>query len=435
MKVSNNQNAFMMLASRSKKTNQPQQKKNSFEEILSSNKNTASNNQVKDKKVQQPVENNTVVNEEPKDKEIPKRDIKVKESTADENLSEQEGNEEQLIEIEEITQEEINMIMDMLAEAGVDISNLDEGLFEEISKEVDLKQLVVDINNISDNTNIPKQDILNKLTELISQKDGDVTLDKNEIKDLLSKFKKEVEVIKVDALKTGNMNKQGEIKIVDLTSQRPVEEITSIIKNKNEVSTKKSDESKENTMMPVKIINIKEKANINSNQMFMNLSKGTQETNQEIKVENITTKNIEYQNILEQVTKGTVKVINENQSMINIKLKPETLGNMTLKVVVEEGKVVAEAVVENQAVKNILLSNIQELKDNLSQQGLDVQKLDVSVGKEGMSQQGRQNFENQGKHKTAKKTVRRIEDNIASEDNYMSIEGISDSSSSIDVIA
>jgi len=65
-----------------------------------------------------------------------------------------------------------------------------------------------------------------------------------------------------------------------------------------------------------------------------------------------------------------------------ITLKPETLGKLTLKVVTENGIVIAKFAAESQQVKEIIEANMQQLKDSLQNQGLSIQGFSVSVGQE-----------------------------------------------------
>ena len=63
-----------------------------------------------------------------------------------------------------------------------------------------------------------------------------------------------------------------------------------------------------------------------------------------------------------------------------IKLKPDHLGKVTVEIAVENGAVTAKFLAESDKVKEILESNLQDLKDHLAKQGMVVQDLSVSVG-------------------------------------------------------
>lgn len=83
--------------------------------------------------------------------------------------------------------------------------------------------------------------------------------------------------------------------------------------------------------------------------------------------------------------KGTV-------SEIRMLLKPENLGEISLKVLTENGIVTAKILADNHKVKEILESNLNELKQSLSENGIEVTELSVSVGQDDSSQRQLENF-------------------------------------------
>lgn len=78
------------------------------------------------------------------------------------------------------------------------------------------------------------------------------------------------------------------------------------------------------------------------------------------------------------IEKAQVNLTPEKSEMV-MELKPESLGKISLKVVTENGIVMAKFVAENQQVREVLETNMQILKDSLQKQGLDVQGFSVSV--------------------------------------------------------
>ncbi|MDR1558239.1 MAG: flagellar hook-length control protein FliK, partial [Clostridiales bacterium] len=67
-------------------------------------------------------------------------------------------------------------------------------------------------------------------------------------------------------------------------------------------------------------------------------------------------------------------------SEMKVTLKPETLGEITLKLLSDNGIITARFIAENQTVKEIMESNFNSLRDSLSQQGVVINQLSVSVG-------------------------------------------------------
>lgn len=102
--------------------------------------------------------------------------------------------------------------------------------------------------------------------------------------------------------------------------------------------------------------------------------------------------NIDKTDVLKQIT-SKFKTDYENQlNEIKIKLTPEHLGELTIKVSLERGILSARALVENSNIKQLLESNISELKNSLKEQGVDFKSIDVSVGKDSEFEEQSQNF-------------------------------------------
>lgn len=80
----------------------------------------------------------------------------------------------------------------------------------------------------------------------------------------------------------------------------------------------------------------------------------------------------------------------DNLKSIEIKLEPEQLGKLTLKVVMENGVLTAKLIAESEKVKTAIESNISELKDSMLEQGINITAVDVSVDSEAQGEQGTQ---------------------------------------------
>ncbi|HOQ17097.1 MAG TPA: flagellar hook-length control protein FliK [Defluviitaleaceae bacterium] len=85
------------------------------------------------------------------------------------------------------------------------------------------------------------------------------------------------------------------------------------------------------------------------------------------------------QNIVEQMVEQIKINVGETSSEMSLQLKPDHLGKLSLKIVTERGIVTAQFMAENQAVKEIIEANFNQLKDALSEQGLEVKNLEVFV--------------------------------------------------------
>ncbi len=89
--------------------------------------------------------------------------------------------------------------------------------------------------------------------------------------------------------------------------------------------------------------------------------------------------------IISQVIEKAKVILTPDKSEMIVDLKPDSLGKISLKVVTENGMVMAKFVAESQQVKQILESNMQLLKDSLEKQGMSVQGFSVSVRQDSNS--------------------------------------------------
>ena len=96
--------------------------------------------------------------------------------------------------------------------------------------------------------------------------------------------------------------------------------------------------------------------------------------------------------VIEQIL-SQVKLVNlgGQVSEMRLTLKPESLGDIILRVMTQNGIVVAQFLAESQRVKETLESNFNQLRDSLEEQGIKFSELSVSVGGDGS--EARNHFE------------------------------------------
>ena len=81
--------------------------------------------------------------------------------------------------------------------------------------------------------------------------------------------------------------------------------------------------------------------------------------------------------LLDQVVSSVVMQVHENSSQMKILLQPESLGEMFVKVKVDDGKVNTQIEVSNPTTKTMLEANIGQLRENLSARGVDMQHIEI----------------------------------------------------------
>lgn len=101
------------------------------------------------------------------------------------------------------------------------------------------------------------------------------------------------------------------------------------------------------------------------------------------------------QEIVTQVVEQIKVVVTEDTSEMVIHLNPEHLGKVNLSVVAREGHITAQFVTETELARQALESQIQQLRDTLGEQGLKVDKVEVSVSDFSFTQGNSANAEEQ----------------------------------------
>lgn len=85
------------------------------------------------------------------------------------------------------------------------------------------------------------------------------------------------------------------------------------------------------------------------------------------------------QDIMEQIVKKVELLNKANNSEMTIQLKPEFLGKMMIKLIMDDGVLTARFTTESQQVKNLLEANLNSLKQNLEANGIKVERTEVNV--------------------------------------------------------
>jgi len=108
-------------------------------------------------------------------------------------------------------------------------------------------------------------------------------------------------------------------------------------------------------------------------------------------------------NIFNQIIESARINVSEDVSEMLIKMKPDNLGKLSMKIVVERGMLVARFEVESQIVKEAIESNLEDLRNALKDKGFEVQQFDVSVNKDSDNTQ--KYFSHFNKHKSKKMAI------------------------------
>ncbi len=95
---------------------------------------------------------------------------------------------------------------------------------------------------------------------------------------------------------------------------------------------------------------------------------------------------VDANDVISQIMEKMKVDVRGNTTEIKLTLRPENLGDVSLKVTTENGIITAQFLAENQRVKEVIESNFNLLKDALQKQGIEITNLSVSVGSERKEQ-------------------------------------------------
>lgn len=98
------------------------------------------------------------------------------------------------------------------------------------------------------------------------------------------------------------------------------------------------------------------------------------------------TQTLPKEEVVQQIVDSARLRLGSGQSEMRIQLKPEHLGRVRLNIATEQQQVVVKVVADLPMVKELLESNLHQLRTELQGQGLEIHKFDVSVGGDSGSQ-------------------------------------------------
>lgn len=102
--------------------------------------------------------------------------------------------------------------------------------------------------------------------------------------------------------------------------------------------------------------------------------------------------------VVEQIVDRMVFNLEQEHQEVRIQLKPDYLGEVSIKVAIERGIVRAEFVAENQAVKEIIAASLPQLRVNMEQAGIQLGDVNVNLGNDQDSTNSRNSQQQFSKH-------------------------------------
>jgi len=116
---------------------------------------------------------------------------------------------------------------------------------------------------------------------------------------------------------------------------------------------------------------------------------------------------VETDKLIQQITTHIKIHMKPDVSEMSLRLKPEYLGNVALKLVSDKGIVTAQILVENQQVKEMVESQLYQVRQTLANQGISVEEMQVSLQQENSQHSAQQQ---QMKQQKSRKRIQQIID-------------------------
>lgn len=336
--------------------------------------------------------NNIVVNNESEniqDKDIMSNPYNVKANDIQNDLKQtfefQNGidnnynNNDELISKEDIKLDDINEIISLnnKSKENLDLFNINEKKLNNAQvktedaqvNEVDIQNLEKEILNSNDNNFIDSNEVTINKSQVLSFED-------EKMSQILSE--KDVDLSELDITfensnnnDSSNDSSQGE-NFSNKNNQTYTELFT-------QTSAKYNFENTNNI-------------NFNQNIKIDNISQinATDKLNQ-----NINTNIINKDNILNQIS-NKLENLNDSQSRVNIVLRPENLGRLQLEIISDKnGAISANLTATNENVKQLLEKSINDLKNTLSSQGVNVSNINIKIENTNQTSNNGLNYSNQ----------------------------------------
>jgi len=367
-----------------------QNKDSSFEKIFSKNMEKEKGIQNEKENIKDVKENNKNdvddkddLNKITDDKENI-RETKEKGNTKDKDeVKNEKDNENEMTEkinglVEKILTEVENIEVDKL-----DVENIS---LEDVKKLVDVENIELSNEELLKLQDVLKEKMMQKVVEVGPQSVETEKITFNKYDDLESRL----EALQERLGKFESKVKEKEVKIEDIEPELNAEELSSNLVSQFEEKSALENKDGKNKDEKSNITDIGEKRNFDNKVEQLDVEVGEIDSKiLDVKAEDVSdtimNKTIDMQeqiDVIKQVSEKVKVNLFEDKSEMIIKLKPDHLGKVTVEIAVENGNITAKFLAESEKVKEILESNMQDLKDHLANQGMAVQNLSVSVGNE-----------------------------------------------------
>lgn len=234
-----------------------------------------------------------------------------------------------------------------------------------------VKDIISDLTSFDENI-LQKLDISNEMQENTVQTNSENTSGN-------TGNLKNADIANTNLKNTGNLNQTDQTKNVNNDETKVQNNVNA--ENQAKVSAVSGETSNQQTGL-----NNNQSGQTNLTEQINPIANTVQENIQKVFGEVISRvnkyKDVNTDDIIKQIVEKLTISNSEKISQIKLTLKPEYLGDVSLKISSQNGVITAQFTAENQKIKEIIESNFNQLKEVLNSQGIQVSELSVNIGNE-----------------------------------------------------
>ncbi|MDD3413623.1 MAG: flagellar hook-length control protein FliK [Lachnospiraceae bacterium] len=327
-----------------------------------------------------------------------------------------------------VTDEELNEAMELLGFQMVDLLKVENitSLVLQITGVDNTMQLLTDENLYSN-----YKDILNTVSECLESLQSEFSITTDELKQILDDMHQPI----TDEPQLNEKNVEGLKDSVDESKLSEQETNTDsendpivIVKDERIVSLHNQSETKESEVVesqPVNELTEKNESKQDMSQSGQNLFSGSGNSGETREIftsvestsfsSNLPEANTEQ--IMKQIVDQIKITLKPEMTIMEMELNPASLGKVGVQIEARNGAVTAQFTAQNEAVKAAIESQMTLLKDSMSEQGIKVDAVEVTIASHEFERNLQQNEGGNGKEqKNDAKSTRRINLSLTEEE-------------------
>ena len=339
---------------------------------------------------------------------------------------------EKVAEVLDVSVEEVEAVLETLGLSIMDLLN-PEALTQvvmELNPGMDALQLMTNEEMFAD-----LKTLMNYADELKNQLCGQFQMSEEELKSVCENIKE------MKQLQLGQEEVAAIVEDGVVAEEQVVEEESTLSKDGTDFLEKtvaqKAAAGKQAAMepVPVEVTNDKqetsshaEQGSENGQDMFKEFYNRLSEAVEEVNTSNQSYGTTESQEIIRQITDYIKVHVKPETTEMEMQLHPATLGSLKVQLASTGGVLTAIFTTENETVKSVLETQLVQLKENFTQQGLKVESIEVNVSTQGFerSLDQQESEQNSFEDSKSKKGNRRIRLNGLGEMDGVSLEDVAE---------